>query len=348
MCKPRRADELASRRAGQIMRCAKMLVFSSTLCCQVDVPVSGNLNARGAGDVPFDSQGSWGGGEVMQLYFSPMTVKIALGAAVAIGALLALPTVGVRFAWASAEPMSQTDYGSLFPDSYVYEYWEAQAKKSDRIRYVRDPAGQRGIVQRIEIKSGDTQVYGSGARAERAEVAAKTGGLSHFVNGDSVVISFGVRVDPAFVSAPESWNIFSQVHASGGGNIPPFALSISGEEPSVQMALEGGGSWEETGQPEGTVKSRFELGPLPKGEWHDIIVALQFGCEGDGQATVWLDGRLSADASNRSIGYCDDPGMYWKQGVYRAADDTDLKLWFSDTYRWSSSSDALAHYNWDG
>lgn len=284
----------------------------------------------------------------MQSHVSPTTVKIVLATAAVIGALLALLTVGIRFAWASSEPMSQTDYGSVFPDSYFYEYWEAQVKQSDRVRYVRDPAGQRGIVQRIEVKSGDTQVYGSGATAERAEVAAKTGDLSRFVNGESVVISFGVRVDPSFASAPESWNIFSQVHASGGGNRPPFALSISGDEPSVQMALEGGGRWEKAGQPDDTVKSRFELGPLPKGEWHDIVVALQFGCEGDGQATVWLDGRLSADASSQAIGYCEDPGMYWKQGVYRAADNADLKLWFSDTYRWANASDALAHYDWNG
>ncbi|MCV7227532.1 heparin lyase I family protein [Mycolicibacterium komossense] len=260
--------------------------------------------------------------------------------------LASLSAMNAPFAWAASPPVTQTNYDSVSPGSSDYDYWVEQVKASGRVRYVPDPEGQRGIVQRIEVKSGDTQVYGSGMDAERAEVTQRTGDLGGFVDGQSIVISFGVLLDPSFSSPENNWNIFSQIHAAGGGNRPPFSLSFSGDQPEVLMALEGGGQWQKSGQPDGSVRSRFQLGSLSKGEWHDFVVELQFGCNGDGHVTVWLDGQMSTDADNQRIGYCGDPGMYWKQGVYRAADDADLTLWFSDTYRWADMNDALAHYGW--
>ena len=62
---------------------------------------------------------------------------------------------------------------------------------------------------------------------------------------------------------------------------------------------------------EALVSARY---PRP---WHDFVV-VRFDCTGTGYVQLWLDGQLLVDARDRKIGYCGDPGMYWKQGFYRA------------------------------
>jgi hypothetical protein len=243
--------------------------------------------------------------------------------------------------------VSNTNYDSVSPGSSSYRYWHEQAKSSGRVQYVPDPVGQRGIVQLIEVKAGDTNVFGSSNRNERAEVTGASD-LGGFVDGQTVVMSLGVFIDSSFSSPPQGWNIISQIHAAGSGNRPPWNLNISGDQADLQMGLFGGGTWLQSGQPEGSIGQGFPLGQLSKNQWHDFVVEVRFGCGGDGHAAVWLDGQNLVNAENQTIGYCGDPGMYWKQGVYRAANDTDMKVWFSDTYRWANLNDALAHYGWGG
>lgn len=59
---------------------------------------------------------------------------------------------------------------------------------------------------------------------------------------------------------------------------------------------------------------------------------------------LWVDGELVADVRDQKIGYCGDPGMYWKQGFYRSAYDKTTRLWFSDTVRWASLQEAAKYY----
>lgn len=247
---------------------------------------------------------------------------------------------------AASGPLTSTNYDSVPPDSLIYRYWDEQVKSTGRVRYVKDPTGQRGTVQRIEVKSGDTNVFGSSTRNERAEVIS-TSDLGGFVDGQTIVISWGVFFDSSFTSPANGWSIFSQIHAAGGGNSPPWSLNLAGDKTDLQMGLFGGGNWLKSGQPDGSVKQRFALGQLPKELWHDFVLEVRFGCTGDGHAALWLDRQKLVDAENQAIGYCSDPGMYWKQGVYRAANDTDMTLLFSDTYRWADVEDAFAHLGWD-
>ncbi|AKK26195.1 hypothetical protein AB431_05245 [Mycobacterium sp. EPa45] len=224
-----------------------------------------------------------------------------------------------------------------------YDYWGEQVEAPDRVRYVDDPTDQRGIVQRIEVRPGDNSAVGSSA-GERAEVI-NTGDLGGFQDGQTIVMSWGLMIDSNFASPPGTWNSFVQIHAGGpGSNQSPLSLHLAGDQADLSLKLFGGGDWNPSTQPDDAVWEMFDLGQLPKDRWHDFVMEVRFGCTGSGYVQLWLDGRKLVDAHYRKIGYCGDPGMYWKQGVYRSAYDKPTRLWFSDTYRWASLSDAFGYY----
>lgn len=245
---------------------------------------------------------------------------------------------------ADSGPMTRTDYSSLQAGAYDYLYWHVQSKAPDRVTYVPDPTGEQRIVQHVELRPGDTNVSGSSAGGERAEVM-NMGYLSGFVDGQTIVMSWSTYIDSDFASPPGGWNNFVQIHAGGAGQ-SPWQLNLNGDDAELKMRLYGGGTWNGTTQPAGSIYEWFPLGWLAKNHWHDFVVEVKFGCTGAGSAKVWMDGRQLVNALNRPIGYCGDPGLYWKQGFYRHTYDKTTQLWFGDTFRWVDSADALAHYGW--
>lgn len=269
-----------------------------------------------------------------------------LASAVLVTTLALLWVARAPESWASSGPISGTDYNSTLLGAGSDPYWRHQAKEQERVAYVPDPLGKRGVVQQIAVLPGDTDVFGSSSKGERAEVTADF--LGGFKEGQNLVMSWSTLIAPDFASPPGGWNGFVQVHAAGGGNQAPVALSLEGDEAVLKMYLVGGGQWTKNGQPRGSVEASFDLGHLSKNRWHDFALELRFGCAGDGYARLWLDGRQLVDARDRAIGYCKDPGMYWKQGFYRAAYRKATHIWFDDTFRWKTIADAQAHYGWAG
>lgn len=269
-----------------------------------------------------------------------------LGRLVGMCAVAIVISVNAPSAAAASGPLTHSNYKSVALGTDTYAYWREQSKAPDRVTYVPDPAGQRGTVQRFEVLPGDTDVFGSSAVGERAEVT-RLSDLGGFVDGQTIVMSWSVFIDSGFASPPGDWNNFVQTHVAGGnGQQSPWQLNLSGDDAQLRMRLYGGGQWSDGGQPRGSVAEWFSLGPLPKGQWHDFLAEVRFGCTGAGYARVWRNGSLLVDAPDRAIGYCGDPGLYWKQGFYRAAYDKPTRLWFDDTFRWSSVADAFAHYGW--
>lgn len=234
--------------------------------------------------------------------------------------------------------LSRTNYQSLVAGADGYGYWGEQAAAPDRIQYVADTAGQRGIVQRIELQPGDKS--GAGERAEVINPA----GLGGFQDGQTIVMSWGLLIDSTFASPPGAWNYFVQIHADGGGNQAPLYLALAGDQADLVLGMVGGGNWIPEGQPANTVRHSLDLGPISKNRWHDFVMKTQFGCAGEGYVQLWVDGELVADVRDQKIGYCGDPGMYWKQGFYRSAYDKTTRLWFSDTVRWASLQEAAKYY----
>jgi len=234
--------------------------------------------------------------------------------------------------------LSRTNYRSVPVGANSDGYWNHHVSAPDRVQYVQDPLGQRGTVQRIEVRPGDASSGG-----ERAHVL-NTSKLGGFQDGETIVMSWGLMIDSNFASPSGTWNSFALIHADGGGNQAVLNLALAGDQADLVLALVGGGDWIPEGQPTGTVLEYFNLGPLPKNQWHDFGLAVRFGCTGSGYVQLWVDGQHLVDARDRKIGYCGDPGMYWKQGFYRSEYDKTTRLWFSDTYRWASLPDADNYY----
>ena len=170
--------------------------------------------------------------------------------------------------------------------------------------------------------------------------------LGGFVDGQTIVLSWSTLIDSGFDSPSGDWNNFVQIHATGGTAPSLWQLNLAGADADFKMRLYGGGDWTGSSTPADAVAEWFSLGRLSKNQWHDFVVELRFGCTGKGYAKVWLDGKQITDAQNRKIGYCGDPGMYWKQGFYRSAYSKTTRLWFDDTLRWGNSNDAFAYYGW--
>lgn len=267
-------------------------------------------------------------------------------AGLAMALLVIVGAVEIPACWAAAGPLSGTNYKAVGATADSYDYWREQAKSAGRIRYVPDPARQRDVVQQFEVLPGDNNVFGSSAKGERAEVT-RTTDLGGFVDGQTMVMSWSVFIDSDFASPSGDWNNFVQTHASGAGAQSPWQLNLRGDQAELRMRVYGGGQWSGTRQPVGSVAKWFSLGTLPKNEWHDFLVEVRFGCKKNGYARLWHNGQLMTDTGQLAIGYCGDPGIYWKQGFYRAAYDKPTRLRFDDTYRWAKVSDAFAHYRWN-
>ena len=256
---------------------------------------------------------------------------------------------------ADSAPLTRTHYNSLDDGTEDYNYWQVQAKSANRVTYLADPIGQRGVVQRVTVQPGDTNVFGSSSQGERAEVA-NYNSLSGFVDGQTIVLSWSTMIGFDFASPQGDWNNFVQTHVAGGpwcapetgrcGGQSPWELNLVGDNADLKMRLYGGGSWNDSEQLDVSVGEWFALGSLEKNRWYDFVIEVRYGCTGNGYAKVWRDGTLLVDAQDRRIGYCGDPGMYWKQGFYRRSYEKPTTLWFGDTFRWNTSSDAFANYGW--
>lgn len=234
--------------------------------------------------------------------------------------------------------ISRTNYRSVPVGASEDGYWNEHVSAPDRVRYVDDPLGQRGTVQRIEVRPGDAS---SGGERSHVLNQSKLGG---FQDGDTIVMSWGLMIDSTFASPPGGWNNFVAIH-DGGGAQAPLELSLATDQADLVLDLVGAsGDWIPEGQPAGIVRETLHLGPLPKDRWHDFGIEVRFGCTGTGYVQLWVDGQHLVDARDRKIGYCGDPGMYWKQGFYRSVYDKTTRLWFSDTYRWASIPDADNYY----
>ena len=262
----------------------------------------------------------------------------------ALAAIVFGACVNPSTAWSSSGPLTRTDYDSITAGSDSYAYWSEQAKAPNRVTYVADPVGERGVVQRVEVRPGDKNVFSSNT-GERAEVV-RLSGLGGIVDGQTIVMSWSTFIDSGFASPPGGWNNFVQFHVAGGAGQSPWLLNLSGDGAELGIRLIGGGDWNTSKQPPGSVEQWLSLGAQPKGQWSDFVIEVRFGCRGMGYAKVWRNSELLADVRERKIGYCGDPSLYWKQGFYRSGYSKTTRLWFDDTFRWAKASDAFDHYGW--
>lgn len=206
---------------------------------------------------------------------------------VAVSSLFAVVAHEAPQARAESGVLTRTNYDSVPVGSYDYSYWFAQVKSPSRIRYLADPVGQRGVVQRVDVLPGDSGVAMSASTpGERAEVMRSADYLSGFVDGQTIVMSWSVFIDSYFSSPSGEWNNFVQIHDGGGVGQSPWQLNLVGDEAELKLRIFGGGNWTASTQPEGSVSEWFSVGSLPKNKWNDFVSVVRFGCTGTDRKSV--------------------------------------------------------------
>ncbi|MDG2571199.1 heparin lyase I family protein [Vibrio parahaemolyticus] len=165
---------------------------------------------------------------------------------------------------------------------------------------------------RFEVRGGDPAVFAASG-TQRSEVSSG----KHFEFGQTYTISYKFMIEPGATNTAD-WLVMGQTHASeDAGDYsgpPPFAVELVGEK----MRVVGRYSKEAVTTAGNTTFMNLyqDSADIQRGKWYDMQITLRFDPGGNGQLDVWRDGVQIVDY-NGSLGYNDQVGPYWKNGVYR-------------------------------
>jgi hypothetical protein len=170
-------------------------------------------------------------------------------------------------------------------------------------------------VLRFELRPGDVW-NGDTSVKERTEIAGET----IYAAGSEIAIRYVFRVEPGPVNSAE-WLLIGQLHATDEFTNPIFAVELIGEQLAVHLRYK-------------RSEDRYEEWlafvddePLVRGQYYTVEARLHLQNDETGNVDVWLDGEQIVDYSG-AVGY--GYGVYWKQGIYRAASSEDIAVEFRD------------------
>jgi Ca2+-binding RTX toxin-like protein len=171
-----------------------------------------------------------------------------------------------------------------------------------------------GVNQRFEVRSGDNWTW-DGTAKERSEIAS----YKKLAFDQTYTISYKFMVEPGQTNSAD-WLLVGQVHQTEDpgepGISPPLAIEMAGERLRIvaRSNPEATSSWATT-----TTKTLWsDAAALERGRWYDMKLEVRFDPFGGGLLNVWRDGQKIVSYAG-AIGYNDQVGTYWKQGVYREA-----------------------------
>lgn len=245
-------------------------------------------------------------------------------------------------------------------------------------------------VLRTRCAFGDNNIAGSGT-GERCEImrGGSPGPFASslsFVEGESFVLGTQFYLDPAFTSPGflygttwMSWNNFVQTHHGSSFGQVPWQLNLCTDSARLGMRVIGGGQaagpyntdgtpqgstvrwyWTLNGTPyignnnvwnNGTPGDGVDTYQVPKGVWHKLVMSVKFH-QTTGYAKIWINGVQRFNATDIPLGYLNEPGAYFKQGMYRATAANgaspgasgDSILYWRDLYSFTSEAEALNFY----
>jgi len=170
-------------------------------------------------------------------------------------------------------------------------------------------------VLRFELRQGDVWRQDAPVK-ERTEIA----GTKVYDPGDTIRLRYVMRVAPGPENKSE-WLQIGQFHDIDEVSPAQFAIELVGEHLAVHLRAS---------MPDGTVEDWFAFTddePIVRGRDYTIEAALRMPGGEEGSVDVWVNGEQVLDYTGY-IGY--GGGVYWKQGIYRAASPETLVIEYRD------------------
>lgn len=182
---------------------------------------------------------------------------------------------------------------------------------------------ERADTRRYEVRPGDQ--WSGDQTAERSEVMSSI----LWDHDRTIGVSYDFMVEPGVANTAD-WMVIGQFHSTpdeGEQNwSPPFAIYLVGEQLSI--AVRSSTQLITLANPrEDTVWRDAE--PIVRGHWYSMDIRLVFSKDGKGSLAIWRDG-VPIFAADRSMGYNDVEGLYWKEGIYRAPSSEAISVQYRD------------------
>ena len=208
--------------------------------------------------------------------------------------LVCIASIGLTTGVAAFSPESGSDIvvdGRPYSVQHANRPWSIQADESEALRF--------------ELRPGDAW-RGDPPTKERTEIAGDT----VYLPGETITIRYDVRVEPG-PAITSAWLLLGQLHATDEFSGPVFAVELVGEQLAIHLRykLDGDDDYEDW-------FAYVDEEPIMRGKYYRIEAELRLHDDRDGSVDVWIDGdHVVAYTGNLGYGY----GVYWKQGIYRAA-----------------------------
>ena len=182
-----------------------------------------------------------------------------------------------------------------------------------------------GNTMRFEVHSGD-HWQRDRPGVERSEVAS----YKKLAFDQTYTVDYKFMVEPGQPNTAD-WLVIGQAHStedpSDSGVSPPFEIDLVGDR--MQIDARWSTSAKTTWSNVNTRTLYTDTQEIQRGHWYDIRITVKFDPFGSGTLDVRRDGTQLVDYSG-PLGYNDQIGPYWKQGVYREASAESIAVNYRD------------------
>ncbi|HZH11207.1 MAG TPA: heparin lyase I family protein [Microvirga sp.] len=177
---------------------------------------------------------------------------------------------------------------------------------------------------RFEVRAGDH--WNNRLKVERSEVAS----FKKLQFGHTYTINYKFMIEPGPINTAD-WLVIGQTHSTedayDAGVSPPFEINLVGDRMKI------GARWStqaETNWSNVTSRTLYtDTANIKRGHWYDIKITIKLDPFGGGMLDFWRDGVQLVNYDG-PLGYNDQIGPYWKQGIYREASAETLAANYRD------------------
>jgi hypothetical protein len=254
-----------------------------------------------------------------------LTTIVAVALCATLGATLLVGSAGGAIGWR----------GDFETGNFNQWSFGVQQKDPSRSTIVSNLVRQGRYAARFEVRSGDNNVGGSGSgeRAEALIPASQTGA------GEGVEQWWAwSNYFPAdFASGGGKWNFFTQFHHTGSTGQSNVEFTVADQKTLMLITNSGDPS-------SNTVERNFNLAPLAKGRWYDILFHVKWSSNPNvGFVETYVNGSKVVPRTSLATLY---PGqsVYLKQGFYRAACSCTSVVYLDGTRRADSYAGAVQDF----